>query len=63
MTVLSPGGKLAAGVIVPSIYSDAYPAPSDNPTLHVTHNPDGSVVQYDHAVYDRWSAGRLDFPL
>ena len=51
VTVLSPGGNLAAGVIVPSIYSDAYPAPTDNSALHTTHYPDGAVVQYDHAAH------------
>lgn len=46
--ILSPGGDLAAGIVVPSIYSDAFPAPSGNPGLHATHYPDGAIIEYDH---------------
>jgi phage baseplate assembly protein V len=51
VVLLSPGGDLTAGVIVPAIYSNAFPAPSDNPTLHTTHYPDGAVVQYDYQAH------------
>lgn len=46
--LLSPGGDLAAGIILPAAYSRSYPAPSDNPTCHLTRYPDGAVIQYDY---------------
>lgn len=44
----SPGGDMAAGIIMPSVYSAAYPAPSDNPAFDTAIYPDGAVIQYDH---------------
>lgn len=51
VVLLSPGGDLTAGVILQAVYSDAFPAPSDNPALHLTHYPDGAVVQYDFQAH------------
>ncbi|AMP13436.1 phage baseplate assembly V family protein [Collimonas pratensis] len=51
VVLLSPGGDLTAGVILQAVYSDAFPAPSDNPALHSTHYPDGAVVQYDFQAH------------
>jgi len=51
VVLLSPGGDLTAGAILPAIYSDAFPAPSDNPALHATYYPDGAVVQYDSQAH------------
>ena len=49
--VFSPGGDLTRGIIVPALYSQAFDAPESSPTIHTTHYPDGSVVQYDHAAH------------
>ncbi|MDO8031923.1 phage baseplate assembly protein V [Janthinobacterium sp. SUN128] len=49
--VLSPGGDLTRGVIVPALFSKAFDAPESSHTIHATHYPDGAVVQYDHAAH------------
>jgi phage baseplate assembly protein V len=51
IVLLSPGGDLTVGVILQAVYSDAFPAPSDNPALHSTHYPDGAVVHYDFQAH------------
>lgn len=49
--ILSPNGDMAAGIVFPSIYSDANPAPSSSPSLHTTHYADGAVIEYDHDAH------------
>ncbi|WP_070249283.1 phage baseplate assembly protein V [Duganella phyllosphaerae] len=49
--VISPGGDLTRGVILPALFSKAFDAPESSDTIHTTHYPDGAVVQYDHAVH------------
>ncbi|WP_436568029.1 phage baseplate assembly protein V [Janthinobacterium sp. HLX7-2] len=49
--VLSPGGDLTRGIILPALYSKAFDAPESSDTIHTTHYPDGAVVQYDHAAH------------
>ncbi|WP_035820879.1 phage baseplate assembly protein V [Janthinobacterium sp. RA13] len=49
--VLSPGGDLTRGIILPALYSQEFDAPESSPTVHTTHYPDGAVVQYDHAAH------------
>lgn len=48
--ILSPSGELANGIVMPSIYSVAHDAPSDNPDEHVTEYPDGARIVYNHAT-------------
>ena len=49
--VLSPGGDLARGIILPALFSKAFDAPETSDTIHTTHYPDGTVVQYDHEAH------------
>ena len=49
--VISPGGDLTRGVILPALYSQEFDAPESSPSVHTTHYPDGAVVQYDHAAH------------
>ncbi len=49
--VLSPGGDLARGVILPVLFSKAFDAPETSDAIHTTHYPDGAVLQYDHAAH------------
>lgn len=49
--VLSPGGDLARGIILPALFSKAFDVPETSDTIHTTHYPDGNVVQYDHAAH------------
>lgn len=49
--VLSPGGDLTRGVILPALFSKAFDAPETSGTIHTTHYPDGAVVQYDHEAH------------
>ncbi len=44
--LISPSGELSAGVVIPAIYQDAFPAPSDDE--HLTHLvlQDGAVIDY-----------------
>lgn len=51
VVVLSPGGDMAAGVVLPAIYSDAHVPPSNSPTEHIRCYPDGAVVSYDHGAH------------
>lgn len=45
--VLSAGGELNNGVVLPAIYQDAYPAPDSNPDIHTTQYEDGTTIKYD----------------
>jgi|SRR5450830_362868 len=49
--VLSPGGDLTAGIVLPAIYSDAHDAPTTSPSLQLAEYPDGALVSYDHAAH------------
>lgn len=49
--VLSPGGDLTRGIILPALFSTAFDAPDSSDAIHTTHYPDGAVVQYDHAAH------------
>lgn len=49
--LLSPGGDLAAGVILPALYSDQHPAPSLDPAMRLTTYPDGASVSYNSATH------------
>lgn len=46
--LFSPAGDLAQAIVVAGIYSDHFPAPSDNKNLWLRKFPDGSTVSYDH---------------
>lgn len=48
--VLSPGGDLTAGVVLPSVDQDASPRPSENPNELLTEYPDGAQAVYNHAT-------------
>lgn len=47
VTVFSPSGELAAGIVGPSIFQDAHAAPSSNPNAENVTFADGSSVNYD----------------
>lgn len=47
--LLSPGGDLTAAVALTGVYSDSHSEPGSNGDTHITHYPDGAVVQYNHA--------------
>jgi phage baseplate assembly protein V len=49
--VLSPGGDLTRGIILPALYSQEFDAPETSDSIHTTHYPDGAVVQYNHAAH------------
>ena len=49
--LLCPGGDPADAVILAGFFSDSAPAPSNLPSLHTRHYPDGAVVQYDHETH------------
>lgn len=45
--VLSPSGELAQGIVLLSLYSDAHPAPANEPTQHQSRYADGAVLEYN----------------
>lgn len=49
--LFSPGGDMADAVALCGIYSDAAPAPSKSPSLHVIDFPDGAAISYDHEAH------------
>ena len=51
--VLSPGGDLAQGVIVPGVFSSSLPAPSSSADVRVEKHADGATVSYDRAAHKR----------
>lgn len=48
--VLSPGGEMAAGIVLLGIFSDAITAPSASPDEHLRVYPDGARILYNHAT-------------
>lgn len=48
ITLLSPGGDPADGMVLRGLYSDSTPAPANKQQLHTRVYPDGAFVQYDH---------------
>lgn len=49
--VLSPGGDLAAAIVIAGIYQQAHPAPSSDPSVIGKWLPDGTRVEYDHSAH------------
>lgn len=49
--VISPGGDLAACLVLVGLHSTRNPAPSASASHHTTRYPDGAVIQYDHAAH------------
>ncbi len=44
--IVAPAGDLNRGVVMPAIYRDLFPAPSDDPNLDILIWDDGSQVSY-----------------
>lgn len=51
VTILSPSGNMALGVVMPSIYQAAHPAPSSDPNKRLVNFGDGSFIEYDRATH------------
>ncbi len=51
VAIFSPGGDLAAGIVMPALYSDDYDNPSSSANKHKTEYPDGAVIEYDHSAH------------
>ncbi|WP_030540295.1 phage baseplate assembly protein V [Sphingobium sp. DC-2] len=49
--VLSPEGDLENGLVVVGLYSDANPAPSNDPDVIQISMPDGASFSYNHATH------------
>jgi phage baseplate assembly protein V len=49
--VISPGGDMAAGMVLVGLFSDAIPANGDSGNVERTTYPDGAVIEYDHAAH------------
>ena len=49
--LLCPDGDTANAVALRGLASEAYPSPSDQPTLWVQRFPDGAQVRYDSAAH------------
>lgn len=47
VTVLSPGGNLAAGRVLPALFSDNAPAPGTEATRVLVRYQDGAALSYD----------------
>ncbi|MGM0535551.1 MAG: phage baseplate assembly protein V [Pseudomonadota bacterium] len=50
VVVFSPGGDMAAAVVLTGLYRDAHPAPSDSGDHFHAEMPDGAVIDYDHVA-------------
>ncbi|NDV27718.1 phage baseplate assembly protein V [Desulfovibrio sp. JC010] len=49
--ILSPGGDLAQGVVLPAIFQTAAPACGNRSTLHRHTYQDGAVIEYDEEAH------------
>ena len=49
--VLSPEGDLENGFVVLGLYSNANPAPSNDPDVVQIDMPDGATISYNHATH------------
>lgn len=49
--ILSPSGELAAGVVLPSLYRRAHPAPESDPGKHTRLYRDGARIEYDAGAH------------
>ncbi|MDO8908911.1 MAG: phage baseplate assembly protein V [Pseudohongiella sp.] len=49
--LFSPGGDLAAGIVLTGLDSDTHPAPSSDPDVWMRVFPDGAVVEYNHVTH------------
>lgn len=47
--VLSPGGNMGAGVVLPGFYSDEHPQPDDDPDVSCVAFDDGARAEYNRA--------------
>ena len=47
--ILSPGGDLANGVAMPSLFQLSAPPPTNDPSKIARQFPDGGLFEYDHA--------------
>lgn len=48
--ILSPGGDLANGVAMPSLFQLSAQPPSNDPGKIARQYPDGGLIEYDHAA-------------
>lgn len=55
--ILSPSGELGNGIVIPSIYSDAFDSASSDPDLHIVEYPDGARISYNHKTGDLLATG------
>ncbi len=51
VTLLSPGGDLAAAIVIGGIHQNSHPTPSTDPNKTMTVYPDGATFIYDHAAH------------
>ena len=51
VAVISAGGDLAQGLVLPGVYQDTAAAPSDSPNVDRTVHSDGTVIEYDRAAH------------
>lgn len=48
--VLSPGGDLSLGLVLPGLYQGTHPAPGAEPGLHRFVTGDGAVIEYQEST-------------
>jgi phage baseplate assembly protein V len=51
VAVISPGGDLAQGLVLPGVYQSSAAAPSDSADKDSTVYSDGTVIEYDRAAH------------
>ncbi len=51
VVLLCPSGDPGLGIVLPSLYQDAFPAPADVPTIRRWIFSDGAVIEYDRAAH------------
>lgn len=49
--ILSPGGKVEMGVVLPALYQQSADALSNAPNIHRTKYKDGAVIEYDRDAH------------
>ncbi|AZN38051.1 phage baseplate assembly protein V [Iodobacter ciconiae] len=47
--LFNPSGEVGAGLVLPALFSDAFPPPSHDAAVTCVAFPDGALIRYNHA--------------
>ena len=51
VVLLAPSGEITQAVALPALYSDAHPAPGEDPDKRIARHDDGALFEYDREAH------------